>query len=126
MDLENKLVNGSRGVVIGFENDLPRVKFLNGITLLVDHKIWTLDENNIPIIQWTQIPLKVAFAVSIHKIQGVTIDYAEVDLSNIFENSQAYVALSRVRTLEGLSIKNFNTLCIKVNPRAVEFYKNLV
>ena len=126
MDLENKLVNGSRGVVIGFENDLPRVKFLNGITLLIDHKIWTLDENNIPIIQWTQIPLKVAFAVSIHKIQGVTIDYAEVDLSNIFENSQAYVALSRVRTLEGLSIKNFNTLCIKVNPRAVEFYKNLV
>ena len=126
MDLENKLVNGSRGVVIGFENDLPRVKFLNGITLLVDHKLWTLDENNIPIVQWTQIPLKVAFAVSIHKIQGVTIDYAEVDLSNIFENSQAYVALSRVRTLEGLSIKNFNTLCIKVNPRAVEFYKNLV
>uniref|UniRef100_A0A6C0DZX2 AAA+ ATPase domain-containing protein n=1 Tax=viral metagenome TaxID=1070528 RepID=A0A6C0DZX2_9ZZZZ len=126
MDLENKLVNGSRGVVIGFENDLPRVKFLNGITLLVDHKIWTLDENNIPIVQWTQIPLKVAFAVSIHKIQGVTIDYAEVDLSNIFENSQAYVALSRVRTLEGLSIKNFNTLCIKVNPRAVEFYKNLI
>lgn len=125
LDIESKLVNGSRGIIIGFENDLPRVKFINGITMIIDYKTWTLEENGTTILQWTQIPLKVAFAVSCHKVQGITIDYAEVDLSNIFEYSQAYVALSRVRSLEGLSIKNFNIQCFKVNPRALDFYKNL-
>lgn len=126
MDLENKLVNGSRGVVVDFENDLPRVKFLNGLIKTIDNQEWTLEENGDIILKWRQIPLKVAFAISAHKSQGVTIDYAEVDLKNIFENAQAYVALSRVRKLDGLSIKNFNKLCIKAHPKAIAFYKNLI
>jgi hypothetical protein len=126
MDVENKLVNGSRGVVIGFENDLPKVRFMNGMIITIEYKIWSHEENGEIVLQWTQIPLKVAFAISAHKSQGITIEYAEVDLNNIFENAQAYVALSRVRTLEGLSIKNFNKLCIRAHPKAIEFYSKLV
>lgn len=125
MDIALKLVNGSRGVVVGFEGDFPKVKFLNGVEMVIDYKVWTLEENDEVILQWKQVPLRVAFAISSHKSQGITIDYAIVDLSNIFENSQAYVALSRVKSLEGLSLRNLNILSIKSHPRAIEFYSKL-
>ena len=125
LDLESKLCNGSRGVVVGFDNGIPIVKFLNGITIAVVHKTWTIEENGEPIFMFTQIPLKVAFAVSTHKIQGITLDYAEVDLANIFEFGQAYVALSRCRTLDGLCIRNLNKECFKAHPRVLEFYNSL-
>jgi ATP-dependent DNA helicase PIF1 len=73
----------------------------------------------------TQIPLKVAFATTIHKIQGITLDYAEIDMGNIFEYGQGYVALSRVKKLEGLSIKNLDIDKIVAHPAAIEFYKKL-
>ena len=125
LDLESKLCNGSRGVVVGFDNGIPIVKFLNGITMAVVHKTWTIEENGEPMFMFTQIPLKVAFAVSTHKIQGITLDYAEVDLANIFEFGQAYVALSRCRTLDGLCIRNLNKECFKAHPRVLEFYNSL-
>ena len=120
-----KLCNGSRGVVVGFDGDIPIVKFLNGVTMAIIHKTWTIEENGEPIFMFTQIPLKVAFAVSAHKVQGITIDYAEVDLANIFEFGQAYVALSRCRTLEGLSILHLNKECFKAHPRVIDFYNSL-
>lgn len=127
MDITLKLVNGSRGVVVGFEDNFLKVKFLNGVEMVIDYKVWTLEENDEVILQWKQVPLRVAFALSSHKAQGITIDYAIVDLSNIFENSQAYVALSRVKSLEGLSLslRNLNILSIKSHPRAIEFYSKL-
>lgn len=125
LELENKLCNGSRGIVIRFENDLPVVKFVNGVTRTIDTQNWEIYENDEIVVSWKQIPLKVAYACSSHKVQGMSIDYAEVDLANIFEYGQAYVALSRVRTLEGLSIKNFNKNCIKANPKVTEYYNNL-
>lgn len=125
LDLDLKLCNGSRGVVVGFDGDIPIVKFLNGVTMAIIHKTWTIEENCEPIFMFTQIPLKVAFAVSSHKVQGITIDYAEVDLANIFEFGQAYVALSRCRTLEGLSILHLNKECFKAHPRVIDFYNSL-
>lgn len=125
LDLDSKLCNGSRGVIIGFDNEIPIVKFLNGIKTSIIHKTWTIEENGEPIFEFTQIPLKVAFAISAHKVQGVTIDYAEVDLANIFEFGQAYVALSRCRKLEGLSILHLNKECFKAHPRVIEFYNSL-
>jgi ATP-dependent DNA helicase PIF1 len=125
LDLDLKLCNGSRGVVVGFDGEIPIVKFLNGVTMAIIHKTWTIEENGEPIFMFTQIPLKVAFAVSAHKVQGITIDYSEVDLVNIFEFGQAYVALSRCRTLEGLSIINLNKECFKAHPRVVDFYNSL-
>ena len=126
LDLDLKLCNGSRGVVVKFENELPVVRFLNGLTMVIEHKIWTVEENKVPVFMFTQIPLKVAFACSGHKSQGLSIDYAQVDLANIFEYGQSYVCLSRVRTLEGLSIKNLNKECFKTNQKVIDFYKDLL
>lgn len=127
IDLEAKLANGSRGVVIGFENEtnLPIVKFLTGESRVIDYQTWKIEENGKTLLTITQIPLKVSFACSVHKIQGITLDYAELDLKDIFEYGQAYVALSRVKRLQGLSLKNFDIDKIFANPKAVEFYKNL-
>jgi ATP-dependent DNA helicase PIF1 len=125
IDLENGLANGSRGVVIGFEEDFPIVRFLNGIERIITHQEWKIEDNGEVLMTITQIPLRVAFATTIHKIQGITLDYAEIDMGNIFEYGQGYVALSRVKKLEGLSIKNLDIDKIFAHPVAVEFYKNL-
>jgi len=125
MDLDAKLANGSRGVVVKFIDDLPVVRFLTGEERIIDYYTWKIQENGVDIISIKQIPLKIAYAVSIHKSQGMTVDYAIVDMEGIFEDGQAYVALSRVSSKDGLSIKNFRTGNILVNIKAVEFYKKL-
>ena len=77
------------------------------------------------ILRAQQIPLKVAYAISIHKSQGCSLDYAEIDLSGVFEYGQAYVALSRVKSLEGLSIIDVNYDCIEAHPKAINYYESL-
>jgi hypothetical protein len=73
-----------------------------------------------------QIPLRLAWAFTIHKSQGITLDIAEMDLgSNVFEYGQSYVGLSRVRNLEGLYLSNFDPRKIKTNPTVAEFYKTI-
>ena len=125
MDIENKLVNGSRGVVIGFKKDLPIVKFLNGITCVIENYTWEIDKDGEVIAKIIQIPLRLGYAISIHRSQGCTIDYAIIDLKNIFEYGQAYVALSRIKNINGLSIINLNIDKIKAHPKAIEFYKKI-
>ena len=125
LDFESELVNGSRGVVVDFKDDLPVVKFLNGVTNIIDYKVQTIEECGKEIAKIKQIPLRVSFAITIHKSQGVTLDYAEIDLGEVFEAGQAYVALSRIKKLEGLRIKNLNKTSIFANNTAVKFYKNL-
>ena len=90
------------------------------------HDIWDVEENDKHVLRATQIPLKVAYAISIHKSQGDSLDYAEIDLSDIFECGQAYVALSRIKSLEGLSIIDVDYDKIKSHPKALEFYNNLL
>jgi ATP-dependent DNA helicase PIF1 len=125
LDLPNGLANGSRGVITGFVGDMPVVKFLNGEERVIDYHVWEIEENDKKILRAKQLPLKIAYAISIHKSQGCSLDLAEIDLSNIFEYGQAYVALSRVKSLEGLSLIGINYDSIQAHPVAVEYYDNL-
>jgi len=125
LDIPNGLANGSRGVVLGFVSDMPKVRFLNGEERIIDHNIWEVEENGKEILRAKQLPLKVAYAISIHKSQGCSLDYAEIDLSSVFEYGQAYVALSRVKSLEGLSLIDIDYDYIKAHPTATEYYESL-
>ena len=124
-DFKASLVNGSRGVVIGFApNELPIVRFRNGLEKIIEPHVWSIQDKK-GIIQRSQIPLKLAWGVTIHKIQGASLDLVEIDIgSNIFEYGQSYVGLSRVRTLEGLYVRDFNPKKIKAHPKVIEFYEN--
>jgi ATP-dependent DNA helicase PIF1 len=125
LDLESGLANGSRGVVVSIVEDVPVVRFMNGEERVISHWQWEIEEDRKKQVRITQIPLRLAWAQTIHKAQGSTIDYAEMDLSNVFTYGQAYVALSRVRSLEGLSIIDINYEAVKAHPKALEYYRNL-
>ena len=83
----------------------------------------TLEENGICILTATHLPLIIAYALTIHKSQGATLDCVEIDLSKSFEYGQSYVALSRVKTIEGLYIKDIDYSKIIAHPKAIQFYK---
>jgi ATP-dependent DNA helicase PIF1 len=120
------IVNGSQGVVIGFsENQCPIVKFYNGQVIEIEPNIWVIEEDGKEICSYTQIPLKLSYAASIHSSQGATLDYAEIDFDGMFEYGQAYVALSRVKKIENLIVRNFSSVRIKAHPEAIEYYVNL-
>jgi ATP-dependent DNA helicase PIF1 len=129
------LSNGSLGIIQDFDkNDgLPIVKFNSSDTeLKMELYKWEikkrLDNGNFSTIATRkQVPLVLAYALSIHKSQGLTLDKLETDLHDIFANGQLYVALSRASTKEGLTIKNFKPEYIKINSKVLDFYsKNLI
>jgi len=127
MDQERGLVNGSRGVVKGYTpSGLPIVQFLSvPERTIVDRANWWLTDYQG--IGRSQIPLKVAYAITTHKSQGSTIDSALVDVgSSTFEFGQAYVALSRVRSLEGLYVWKLDPRKIRAHPAVVEYYSGLM
>jgi ATP-dependent DNA helicase PIF1 len=121
MDL---LCNGSQGIITRFENNLPIVKYTNGLEILMNYHIW--QSENIIGVGISQIPLILSWSISIHKAQGSTLDFVELDIgSSIFEYGQTYVALSRVKSLEGLYISEFHPKKIKVSKKVQEFYSKL-
>jgi ATP-dependent DNA helicase PIF1 len=130
LDNGSMVCNGSQGIVTRItEMGLPVVRFkrLNdkgSYEMTMNYHMWPSE--NIPGIGVSQIPLILAWALTIHKSQGATLDIAEVDAgSNIFECGQTYVALSRVKSLEGLYLSSFDASKIKINRKVQEFYQNL-
>jgi ATP-dependent DNA helicase PIF1 len=127
LDMTMGLVNGSRGIITAFEDirGYPIVKFRNGIRRTIEPVTWWSFE--VPHIGRDQMPLKIAYAITIHKSQGASIDAALVDIGkSTFEYGQAYTALSRVRSLEGLHLHAFDVRRIKTHPRVRKFYRDLL
>ena len=120
-----ELVNGSRGVVTGFlPNSTPLVKFHSmGQPIAIENHTWEIEGGY---INQKQLPLKLAYALTIHKSQGSTLDSALIDIgSDVFECGQAYVALSRVKSLESLYIVKLSAQAFKANSKVKKFYENL-
>jgi len=121
-----EICNGSQGKVIDIckITGFPIVKFNNGLIKVMGRHVWLSEK--IPGIGISQIPLILAWALTIHKSQGSTMDVAEIDIgSGIFECGQSYVALSRVKSLNGLYLTSFDVKKIKINNKVKEFYDKL-
>lgn len=112
--------NGTLGEVVGFSGaNFPLVRTKAGRTLEVEPADWKVEENGKVRASITQLPLRLAWAITVHKSQGMSLDAAVVDLSGAFEHGQGYVALSRVRTLAGLHLLGWSDKALSVHPEVV-------
>lgn len=122
-----KYVNGTLGKVVGFDiMDFPIVEVKDGRKITVEPESWTIDEDGKVKAELKQIPLRLAWAITIHKSQGMSLDAAEIDLSKSFVEGMGYVALSRIRTFDGLRLMGLNKIALEVNKEVLELDKELL
>lgn len=114
-------VNGTLGRVTGFtDKGNPLVKTLDNDLIEAKVETWAIeDETGKPLASFVQIPLRLAWAITVHKSQGMTMDAAMIDLSRAFEKGQGYVALSRLRDLSGLKLRGLNQTALEVDELAM-------
>ena len=119
---KERFVNGTLGLIIGFEefSGYPIIKTRNGKNIVIAPMDWVVEENGKIRAQITQVPLRLAWAITVHKSQGMSMDAAVMDLSQVFEFGQGYVALSRVRRLSGLYLLGINERALKVHPEILK------
>lgn len=117
------LVNGARGVVVRIEKGLPIVRFKNNSEYACKHEKWIIKTPTGGAFTRRQIPLQLAWAFSIHKSQGLTLDCVEMSLSKVFEAGQAYVALSRSKSLDSLRVLDFDAKQVWANSKVLEYYR---
>jgi ATP-dependent DNA helicase PIF1 len=117
---DRKYANGSLGVVVDFEKstDYPVIELTNGRTITVKYESWELMDGDKRRAQIAQLPLRLAWAITVHKSQGMTLDAARIDLSKAFVEGMGYVALSRVRSLKHLILDGLNGMALRVSPLA--------
>jgi ATP-dependent exoDNAse (exonuclease V) alpha subunit len=115
-------VNGTLGTVVDFDSSSknPIIKTKNGRNITITPMDWVVEENGKIKASITQIPLRLAWAMTVHKSQGMSMDAAVMDLSSVFEYGQGYVALSRVRRLDGLYLLGCNEHALKVHPQILK------
>ncbi len=111
-------VNGTLGTITGFTSlGAPIVKTRGGATITAEQAEWAIQDGNKILAKITQVPLRLAWAITVHKSQGMSLDAAIIDLSQAFEFGQGYVAISRVRTLAGLFLEGFNERALELHPK---------
>ncbi len=145
-NISKDLVNGSRGVVVGFYNKdggvtyhngddeklvgeehlLPVVRFTNSVEIVISEAEWKLTgPGDIILASRKQVPLVLSWAISIHKSQGQTLERVRVDLNKVFENGQAYVALSRATSAQSLQVIGFRKDKVMCHEKVKKFYQSL-
>jgi ATP-dependent exoDNAse (exonuclease V) alpha subunit len=122
-NMENGYINGTLGEVVGFVEEqgqlLPKVKLRDGLRLIVAPETWSIENDGAKVLaSYTQIPLCLAWAITVHKSQGMTLEAAEMDLSQTFEKGQGYVALSRLKSLDGLRLLGINDMALQLDALA--------
>lgn len=128
-NVDRGYINGTLGKIIGFVDDddrYPIVEIFSGEKIIATPESWTIEEDDMVQAEISQIPLRLAWAITIHKSQGMTLDTAEIDLSKAFERGMGYVALSRVKSLDGIKLMGFNETALEVSPKAISLEKDLV
>ncbi len=120
--MQGGYVNGTLGTVAGFApiTGYPEVHTLEGKHIVAEPLEWSVEENGVSLATISQIPLRLAWAMTVHKSQGMSMDAAVMDLSGAFEYGQGYVALSRVRRLKGLHLLGINERALEVQPEILE------
>ena len=118
---QGRFVNGTLGTVVGWSSDdSPIVKTKDGLKITTEPMEWQLEEQGKVKASVSQYPLRLAYAMTVHKSQGVSMDAAIIDLSKAFEYGQGYVALSRVRRLAGLYLAGLNERALEVHPKILK------
>lgn len=126
-DPARRYVNGSIGTVIDFEpaSEYPVVEFQNGKTISMQPDTWELRDGDKKRASISQIPLRLAWAITVHKSQGMTLDAARIDLRKAFVEGMGYVALSRVRAMDSLYLHGINQMALKVSSQALSIDEGL-
>ncbi|HEX3568685.1 MAG TPA: PIF1 family DEAD/DEAH box helicase [Candidatus Saccharimonadales bacterium] len=124
---ERQYVNGSLGVVVDFEEgtDYPIVELRSGRKVVMRPETWELRDGDKKRASLSQVPLRLAWAITVHKSQGMTLDAARIDLRKAFVPGMGYVALSRVKRLDTLSLAGINTMALRVSDEALTIDKKL-
>lgn len=125
--LDRKYVNGSIGVVDDFDpaTDYPIISFQNGRTVTMQPDTWELRDGDKKRASITQIPLRLAWAITVHKSQGMTLDAARIDLRRAFVEGMGYVALSRVKSVDNLYLHGINQMALRVSEVARQIDSDL-
>ena len=125
MDFDRGLINGSCGVIQGFNDETINITFDNGVNANIPMHEFEYYYNDKVVALRLQYPLKLAYGITIHKSQGMTLDKLVVDCKRVFECGQVYVAMSRVKTLGGLYLRHFEPTQVLADNKVARFYRNI-